>query len=66
MTEKQFALAVLQSMPESATLEAMSEELAILAALRRGAAAADAGRTLSHAELRQRSLAWAAKLDSAQ
>jgi len=54
-TDKQVAFTVLQRMPESATLDEISEELAILAALRRGEAAADAGRTLKHAEIKQRS-----------
>jgi predicted transcriptional regulator len=45
-------------MPESATLEEISEELAILAAIRRGEAAADAGRVLTHDELKKRSAAW--------
>ena len=45
MTDKQTALSVLQRMPESATLDEISEELALLAAIRRGEAAAKAGRT---------------------
>ena len=52
-TDKQIAFNALQRMPESATLEEISEELAILAAVRRGEAAADAGRTLTHAEVKQ-------------
>jgi len=60
-SEKQIALNTLQRMPESATLEEISEELAILAVIRRGEAAADAGRTLTHAEVKQRSAAWIGK-----
>lgn len=54
-TDKQIAFSALQCMPESATLDEISEELAILAAIRRGEAAADAGRTLPHDEVKQRS-----------
>jgi predicted transcriptional regulator len=52
-TDKQIALDALQRMPETATLDEISEELAILAAIRRGEAAADAGRTLTHEEVKQ-------------
>jgi predicted transcriptional regulator len=60
-TDKQIAFHALQRMPESATLDEISEELAILAAIRRGEAAADAGRTLTHAEVKQRSATWTGK-----
>jgi predicted transcriptional regulator len=60
-TDKQIAYNALQRMPESATLDEISEELAILAAIRRGEAAADAGRTLTHTEIQQRSAAWTGK-----
>jgi len=60
-TDKQIALNVLQRMPESATLDEISEELAILAAIRRGEAAAEAGRILTHAEVKQRSASWTGK-----
>ena len=60
-TDKQIALAALQRMSESVTLEEISEEFAILAAIRRGEAAADAGRTLTHTEVKQRSATWTGK-----
>jgi predicted transcriptional regulator len=60
-TDKQIALSALQRMPESATLEEISEVLAILAAIRRGEGAADAGRTLTHEEVKQRSRSWTGK-----
>jgi predicted transcriptional regulator len=59
--DKQIAFNALQRMPESATLDEISEELAILAALRRGEIAAHAGRTLTHAEVKQRSASWIGK-----
>jgi predicted transcriptional regulator len=60
-TDKQAALAALARMPETARLEEMSEELAILAAIRRGEQAADAGRVLTHEEVKRRSAEWTGK-----
>lgn len=60
-TDKQIALNALQRMPESATLDEISEELAILAAIRRGEVAAEAGQTLTHDEVKQRSASWTGK-----
>ena len=60
-TDKQIAFTALQRMPESASLDEMSEELAILAAIRRGEVAVEAGRTLTHAEVKQRSASWTGK-----
>lgn len=60
-TDKQIAFTALQQMPESATLEEISEEFALLAAIRRGEAAADAGRTLTHAEVKEKSASWTGK-----
>jgi predicted transcriptional regulator len=60
-TDMQIAFNALKRMPESATLEEISEEMAILAAIRRGEAAADAGRTLTHEEVTQRSASWIGK-----
>ncbi len=57
-TDLQIAFNALKRMPESATLEEISEEMAILAAIRRGEAAADAGRTLTHEEVKKRSASW--------
>ena len=54
LTEKQLALEALRQMPESVTLQRISEEFAILAAIRRGEAATDAGHVLSHEEVKRR------------
>jgi predicted transcriptional regulator len=60
-SEKQLAYRALERMPESATLEQMSEELALLAAIRRGEKAAEEGRVLSHEEVGRRSASWTGK-----
>ena len=54
MSDKQMALEALRQLPESVTLEQISEEIAILAAIRRGVADADAGRVVSHEEVQRR------------
>jgi predicted transcriptional regulator len=61
MSDKQRVLDVVQRMSESATLEEISEQIAILAAIHRGEEAADAGRFVSHDEVKQRSAAWTTK-----
>jgi predicted transcriptional regulator len=61
LSEKQIALEALRRMPESATLQEISREIAILAAIRHGEAAADEGRVLSHEEVKRRSAAWTSK-----
>jgi predicted transcriptional regulator len=58
LTDKQLAWEALRRMPESATLQEISEEMAILAAIRAGEAAADAGRVVSHGEVLRRSAEW--------
>ncbi|WP_020470928.1 hypothetical protein [Zavarzinella formosa] len=61
LTEKQIATEALGLMPESASLRQISEELAILAAIREGEADAKAGRVVSHEEAMRRSAAWTLK-----
>ena len=61
MSDKQRVLDVLQRMSENATLEEISEQIAILASIRRGEEAADAGCFTSHEEVKQRSATWTTK-----
>jgi predicted transcriptional regulator len=61
LTEKQLAWEALRQMPEFATLQQISEEMAILAAIRRGEAAAKAGRVVSQEEVLRRSAEWTSK-----
>jgi predicted transcriptional regulator len=51
MTDKDTVLEILRKLPEDTTLEEMQEELAILAAIRRGEEAADAGYLIPHEEV---------------
>jgi predicted transcriptional regulator len=58
MSDKEVVIDVLKRLPEGATLDEISEELAILAAIRRGEVAAEQGKVISHAELKERSAQW--------
>jgi predicted transcriptional regulator len=61
VTDKQFVAEALRRMPEEATLQEISEEIAILASIRRGEAAAEAGKVISHEEVKRRSATWTSK-----
>ena len=58
MSDKQLVWEAIRLMPEEATFQQISEEIAILAAIRRGEVAAEAGRVLSHDEVKRRSELW--------
>ena len=57
-TDRQLASDLVERMPESATLDEIREELAILAAIMAGIADADAGRVHSHEEVMRGSAKW--------
>jgi predicted transcriptional regulator len=59
MTDKQAVIDALQRLPEDASLEEISEELRIMAAIRRGRADISAGRTKTHEEAEQLLESWA-------
>src|SRR5438874_2024910 len=55
LTDKQIAVDALDRMPETATLQEISEQLAILAGIRKGERDADEGRVVSHEEAKRMS-----------
>ena len=59
MTDKQAVLDALSRLPENASLEEITEELQIMAAVRRGREAIAAGRTKSQEEVEQLVESWA-------
>ena len=61
MSDKDVVIETLRRMPEAATLEQISEEIAILAAIHKGEAAADAGRVTSQEEVRRKLVSWISK-----
>ena len=61
MSDKETVLQVIGRLPDSCTLEEINEELATLAAIRRGVSAADAGRVKSHDEVKHLLGEWTSK-----
>ena len=59
MTDKQAVMDALQRLPENASLEEITEELRIMAAVRRGRADVVAGRTKTQEEARDLLQSWA-------
>jgi predicted transcriptional regulator len=59
MTDKQAVIDALQRLPENASLEEITEELQIMAAIRRGRADVAAGRTKTHEEAEHVFESWA-------
>lgn len=58
MSNKELVMETIRKLPEDVTLEKISEEIAILAAIRRGKLAAEEGRVVSHEEIIQRVASW--------
>jgi len=61
MTNKEVVIETVRRLPEDATLHQISEEVAILAAIRKGEEAADAGRVIPHEEVKKKLAAWTSK-----
>lgn len=61
MNDKETVMEVVRHLPDSTTLEQISEELAILAAIRRGVRAADEGHVRSHEEVKHLLVKWTSK-----
>jgi predicted transcriptional regulator len=61
MSDKEVVIEAIRQMPEVETLQQISEEIAILAAIRSGEQAADAGHVTPYEEARQRLASWISK-----
>jgi len=59
MTDKQAVIDALARLPEAASLEEITEELHLMASIRRGRADIAAGRSQSHEEVEKRMESWA-------
>ena len=64
MTDKQAVLDALQRLPENVSLEEITEELRIMAAVRKGRADVTAGRTKTQDQARQLVESWASAWNS--
>jgi predicted transcriptional regulator len=61
MSNKELVIEAVRKMPDEATLEEISEEIAIFAAIRRGQEAIRVGDVMSHEEAKQRLSKWISK-----
>jgi hypothetical protein len=61
MTNKQLVIETVRELPDGTSLDEIAERIAILAAIRKGEEDADAGRVISHEELKRRMKTWISK-----
>lgn len=61
MTEKQMAMDALDQLPETASFQEIKEELAIVAGLKRGLDASEAGQVKTSAEVKEMVGSWFTK-----
>jgi predicted transcriptional regulator len=58
MSAKELVVEAVQSLPDESTFEVILEEIATLAAIRRGESDVEAGRVISHEEVKRRVAKW--------
>ena len=58
MTTKENMIQVLQGLPDDASIEDAMEHLLFLSKIERGLHQADAGKTISHAQVKERMAKW--------
>jgi predicted transcriptional regulator len=61
MSNKEIVIEAIRRLPEPVSFEEIAEEVAILAAIQRGERDADAGRLISHDDLKKRLGSWISK-----
>ncbi len=61
MSDRDVAISAIQRLPNEVTLEDVSDEIALIAALREGVRQADAGEKKSHDEVKQLLNSWLSK-----
>jgi predicted transcriptional regulator len=61
MSNKEIVIEAVRKLPEELSLEEIAEEVAVLAAIRKGEEDADAGRTIPHEEVKRRFQEWISK-----
>jgi predicted transcriptional regulator len=61
MSAKELVMKTVRKMSDKMSMEEILEELAILAAIQRGEEAADAGKVISHEEMKKRVKSWNSK-----
>ena len=61
MSNKDAVIEAVRGLPDDVSFEAITEQIAILAAIRKGEQAADAGQVTSHEEVKKRFAQWTSK-----
>ena len=61
MSNKEMVIEALRKLPEDASLDQISEQIAILAAIRRGERAIEEGKMIPHEIVKERSASWSSK-----
>ena len=61
MSNKEMVIEAVRQLPENVSLDEISEQIAILAAIRRGERAVEEGKTISHDVVKVRSASWISK-----
>lgn len=61
MSDKEVVIEAVRQLPETVSFEEISEQIAILAAIRKGEEAADAGRVTPHEEVKRKFAQWISK-----
>jgi predicted transcriptional regulator len=61
MTAKELVIHALNKLPEETSIEDILEEIEILSAIQKGEEAADAGRVVSHDEVKNIVASWTSK-----
>jgi predicted transcriptional regulator len=64
MTDKQAVIDALERLPENASLDEITQELQLMAAVRRGRADVAAGRAKPHQEVKELMASWASAWNS--
>jgi predicted transcriptional regulator len=61
VSQKELVIETIRKLPEEVTIDEIVEEIALLAAIRKGEQDADSGRIVSHEHVRERMAAWLSK-----
>jgi predicted transcriptional regulator len=61
MSDKQMVLDSIERLPDDASLEAITERVEFLAALRKGLDQIEAGKTVPHSEVKRQLASWLSK-----
>jgi predicted transcriptional regulator len=58
LSQRDLVIETIRKLPQEVTIDEIIEEIALVAALRKGEQDADSGRTISHEQVRETMAAW--------